>query len=237
MALDEAISIQVQEGKSYITLRLYSWIKPSVSIGFFQKLKEIDLSYCKNNDIPIVRRPTGGRGIFHQDELTYSLSAPYQGFFAGSLFDTYYLVSCAFESAFKSTGIDVNMNLTRRIRRGIKTPLCFSSNSYAEMTFRGKKIIGSAQKRWKAGFLQQGSIPFYIDYESVKKIFKIEDELVNDIVGIKDLVKDFNSETFIDNIQKAFEENFNVTFVQSQPSSEEVDLAQRLVLKKYQPLH
>ncbi len=236
MALDEAISNQVQKGMANVTLRLYSWEKPSVSLGSFQNSQHIDLLYCIEKDIPVVRRPTGGRGIYHKDELTYSFSAPYDGIFSGGLFTAYYQLGIAFKSAFKSTGIDVSMALTKRSRSGIKTPLCFKSASYGELSFQGKKIIGSAQRRFKKGFLQQGSIPFSVDCESIKKIFKVQDDSCIDFVGIKDLVKDFNPDTFIANIQRAFEENFNITFVLSQPSSGEIDLAQKLVWQKYQPL-
>lgn len=236
MALDEAISTHVREGKSEITLRLYGWRKPSVTLGFFQNSQEVDLLYCKDNGIPVVRRPTGGRGILHSDELTYSFSTPTEGVFSGGLFDTYHQLGIVFKSAFKATGIDVKMNLDRRSQQTIKTPLCFKSNSYGELTFNGKKIIGSAQKRWRKGFLQQGCIPFSVNYQLIKKVFKIHDDSLASISGIMNLADDFNPVIFKTNIIKAFEETFNLAFVNSQPSSEEVDLAQRLVLEGYQCL-
>ncbi len=236
MALDEAISNRVREGKSCITLRLYGWREPAVSLGKFQNLQQVDLLYCTGNGIPVVRRATGGRGILHIDELTYSFSAPNEETFAGGLFQSYHQLGIAFESAFRSTGIDVKMNFNRRTKVTAKSPLCFKSTSYGEITFNGKKIIGSAQRRWKNGFLQQGSIPFSVDYQAIKKIFRICDDSAIDIIGIRSLVYDFNPAILKANIKKAFEDTFNITFVDSHPSPEEIDLAHRLALEKYRYL-
>lgn len=236
MALDEAISTQVKNGESGITLRFYGWRKPSVTLGIFQNLKEIDLQYCRINDIQLLRRPTGGRGILHGDELTYSFSAPAKEFFSGGLFHTYEQLGAIFKSALKSTGIDVQMDMKRRSRAMVHTPLCFRSTSYGELTFHGKKIIGSAQKRWKEGFLQQGVIPFSVDYQIIKKVFKINDDSLVDISGIRNLVNDFNPGILKANILKAFEDTFSITFADSHPSSEEIDLAHRLASQKYQYL-
>ena len=87
MALDEAIAISVRKGGSPPTLRLYSWDMPSVTLGCFQKIRDIDIEYCRDASIPVVRRPTGGRAILHNKELTYSFSAKTDNdfFFKGHL--------------------------------------------------------------------------------------------------------------------------------------------------------
>jgi lipoate-protein ligase A len=74
MALDEAIATAVKRGNSPPTLRLYGWDRPSVSVGYFQNVCDIDSDYCIKKGIPIVRRPTGGRAILHDGEITYSFS-------------------------------------------------------------------------------------------------------------------------------------------------------------------
>lgn len=237
MALDEALSSHVRAGKSCITLRFYGWRNPAVSLGKFQSLQQVDLLYCTDNGIPVIRRPTGGRGILHIDELTYSFSASNEETFAGGLFQSYHQLGIAFESAFKSTGIDVKMNFNKRAKITVKSPLCFKSISYGEITFNGKKIIGSAQRRWKNGFLQQGSIPFSVDYQAIKRIFSIyDDSTIDNIIGIRNLVNDFNPDILKVNIKRALEDAFNITFVDSHPSPEETDLAHRLALEKYRYL-
>jgi len=74
MAIDEAIAISVRKGDVPPTLRLYGWDVPSVSIGCFQKIRDINVEYCGEKNIPIVRRPTGGRAILHYQDITYSFS-------------------------------------------------------------------------------------------------------------------------------------------------------------------
>ncbi len=236
MAVDEAISTHVKEGKSPVTLRLFGWQRPSVTLGSFQKLEQVDLIYCKDNGIPVVRRLTGGKAIFHSDEITYSFSATVQEPFSGGLFQTYQRLASVFNSAFQSIGIGVQMNLNKRTRNTAKTPLCFKSTSYGELTFNGKKIIGSAQKRWRNGFLQQGTIPFSIDYQTIKKVFKDCDDSLFEIVGLRGILNDYKLHILKHSILRAFEDTFKITFVHSHPSPDEIDLAQSLVLQKYQPL-
>ncbi len=172
MALDEAIAISVRNGKSPPVLRIYGWACPSVSLGSFQNIASIDLKYCSENNIAVVRRPTGGRGILHRDELTYSFCAQNKGEFSGGLLETYWKLGSAFQSALKTAGLKVSIKTGRESSRNTRSALCFESTSFGELSFNGKKLIGSAQKRWNNGFLQQGSIPYSVDYEKLIAVFK-----------------------------------------------------------------
>lgn len=237
MALDEAISILVRKGESKPVLRLYGWSKPSVTLGAFQKIENIDIGYCLNNDIPVIRRLTGGRGILHNDELTYSFSCQNQGSFKGGLFQSFRALSEAFKKAFILTGICPEIRTDKHSNAISRNPLCFASQSYGELSFRGKKIIGSAQKRWKDSFLQQGSIPYSIDNNSLKKIFRIDlKDSQDDIKGIRYLIPKFSPVILRENIRKSFEETFKIIFADSRPSSQEIEMAQRLAVEKYRCL-
>lgn len=232
MALDEAIALNVIENTNTPTLRLYGWERPSVSIGAFQRYNDIDSNYCQLEDIPIVRRPTGGRAILHGNEITYSFVSKNLGFFDKNLMDSYQIISKAFIKAFTLIGIDVDMKDRKTSGKElIKSPLCFNSISLAEISYKGKKLIGSAQKRWRDGFLQQGSIPFIIDYERSAMVFR------------QDNISEFGELSKIDNslsrdlikkaIVKGFEEYFEVRLEPQQPSPLELQLAQTLLEKKY----
>lgn len=244
MAIDEAIAINVRSGDLPPTLRLYGWLSPSVSLGSFQKITDINLQYCIRNNIPVVRRPTGGRGILHGDELTYSFSAKNEGEFSAGLLETYRRLSDAFQFALNKMGLSATIKMGREAGRNLtRSPLCFQSTSYGEISFDGKKLIGSAQKRWNDGFLQQGSIPYSIDYEKLRTVFGIAEcgmwnaELKNSelaMTGLKDLLKDLDDRRFKEYIKSAFEEVFNITLVDSQPSPQEEELALRLLSEKYQ---
>ncbi len=105
MALDEALSVSARSGNSPPCLRIYGWDRPSVSLGRMQRASDLDLDYCKQAAIPVVRRPTGGRAILHAVELTYSFSASnnIKGLGSGVL-DCYAALAQAFMHAFKSLG-------------------------------------------------------------------------------------------------------------------------------------
>src|SRR6266496_4232649 len=178
MAVDEAVACFVREGQSPPTLRLYECICPSVTIGCFQKIDSVDMAYCTERDIPIVRRPTGGRAILHNQELTYSFSAgTANGLFSHGLRDSYKKISAAFCSALSSLGLYPEANIAREMSgedRASKNPLCFHAASFGEITLHNKKVIGSAQKRWNGALLQQGSIPYIIDWDILKKVFGLD---------------------------------------------------------------
>lgn len=238
MAMDEAIAISVRNGEVPPTLRLYSWTIPSVSLGSFQKIIDIDIEYCINNNIPVVRRPTGGRGILHGDELTYSFSAKNNGDFSIGLLETYRRLSIAFQSALNKMGLNVAMKMERESGTNLtRSPLCFKSTSYGEISFDGRKLIGSAQKRWNDGFLQQGSIPYSIDYEKIAPVFKTSTSTLQysrqEIIGLKELIAGFDFGSFKETIKSSFEKTFNITLADSHPSPHEQELAHLLCAEKY----
>ena len=71
MAIDRAILESCGLGAIPPTLRLYSWKRPTLSVGHAQNFaKEIDVNLCRKLGIQIVRRPTGGRALLHQHEVT-----------------------------------------------------------------------------------------------------------------------------------------------------------------------
>ena len=241
MALDEAIAAAVRNGDSPPTLRLYGWRQPSVSLGAFQKITDIDTSYCAAHDLHVVRRPTGGRGILHGEELTYSFSARNEGLFSQGLLDAYRKISTAFSLGLQRLGLSVKMKTLRERGNNLeRSPLCFQSTSYGELTVNGKKMIGSAQKRWADGFLQQGSIPYTIDHTALAAVFPAFRQHIPPgftMACLNDLVPDFGPQVFKVYIKESFEILFGVSLLESLPTDQEVAQAHLLCAEKYrQPL-
>ncbi len=234
MALDEALATAVRTGQAPPTLRLYSWITPSVSLGVFQPFGEIDAAFCTEHAIPVVRRPTGGRAILHGDELTYSFSASADcSLFGTHLRDAYRALSSAFALAFRHIGLPaVVQNRPVAGRLLTRSALCFQSVSYGELTVSGKKIIGSAQKRWPNGFLQQGSIPFSMDAARSAGVF-MKHTTDEDCAGLKSFLGDFDKDALQRAVIAAFEETFTIRLVEALPSRQETELAARLTEEKY----
>ena len=251
MALDEAVATHVRRGHSQPTLRLYGWENPSVSLGSFQKITDVNSDYCTANNIAIVRRPTGGRAILHGDELTYSFCSRNKNAFSHGLMETYLGLSRAFASALVALGLDVEMKTVRESGQELtRSPICFRSSSYGEISIDAKKLVGSAQKRWIDGFLQQGSVPYSIDHAKLESVF-ISDSSeawkdgraegterlrVDKLVGLRELMPDFNHELKAVLIH-SFERNFGITLEVSRPSVQEEELALQLSSQKYQDPH
>jgi lipoate-protein ligase A len=169
MAIDEAIVRESQREKFSPTLRFYSWEKPSVSLGYFQNVEdEVNITFCQDREIPIVRRPTGGKAVLHEDDLTYSLVAREDNsLFPTGLLGTYQIISRCIATGLAKLGIQADM-----LKEGRQTgapelgALCFSMPSQYELLVNGKKICGSAQMRTKGVFLQHGSLLMDFDPHS-----------------------------------------------------------------------
>ena len=242
MALDETIASLVRKEDMPPALRLYGWYTPSVSIGCFQKISDVDISYCTEKNIPIVRRPTGGRAIFHTQEITYSFSVKTKsGLFSKGLLDSYKKISTALGLALSKTGFTPELKILRETARSSpsdhssKSPLCFKSISYGEVSVNNNKIIGSAQKRWPGGLLQQGSIPLSIDKYGTSRIFRIrsDNSMMGSFKGLNDISPDLHIDSIKNAIRISFEETFDVKLILSSPSHKEISLAQELEARKY----
>jgi lipoate-protein ligase A len=237
MAIDEAIAISVRQGMVPPTLRFYQWQRPSITLGCYQRSEEVDLLYCKKNNIPVVRRPTGGRAILHGEDLTYSFSSKNNSpYFSEGLLKTYNHISAAFLEALKSLGFHAVMK-TRKEKGRILTgsSICFQSVSFGEITIDNKKVIGSAQKRWKDGFLQQGSILLRLGTEEMLKVFRDSrtEEIVSSMTGLYHYQPSMDTERLKEMIRNAFEETFGVELNSSSLTEEEYSLAIKLCNEKY----
>lgn len=235
MALDEAISEAVREKLSPPTLRIYKWEKPSVSIGYFQKIGDINLVHCAKRDYPLVRRPTGGRAILHESELTYSFSSRYDSLsFKGKLLEDYSIISKALLSGLKLIGVDAKNSLSRERGNGHKNPACFKAVSYGEVTVKGKKVIGSAQKRYSKGLLQQGSILLNFNAEELHKVLKCGDgEDFSDIGSIMEYAPETTFDKLRGSLKEAFEAELDIKLIADKPTKTEMKRAKELDMKKY----
>jgi lipoate-protein ligase A len=229
MALDEALAREAQRP----VLRFYGWSRPSVSIGCFQDADEVNYGYLLKEGMPLVRRLTGGRGILHGHELTYSLSAPVAGIFRGGLRDNYTLLGQAFAEAFKALGLEPEISRSKRLSGRSRSPLCFESASLGEIKLGGRKVVGSAQKRWPGRFMQQGSIPFRIEQSELLRVFKSDGgpRVEDSMTGLLDVAPLLDPDVLKGAIVSAFEDVFGIEFDESAATSSEEELARELGLK------
>jgi lipoate-protein ligase A len=237
MALDEAIAVHVRKEDVAPTLRLYGWDRPSVTLGCFQKSSDIDAAYCASRGIPVVRRPTGGRAILHCRELTYSFSVRTDRvLFSKGLLESYRSIAEALHRAFQKAGIRAESKKQRERGRVLAgSPLCFRSSSFGEILVDNKKAVGSAQKRWEDGLLQQGSIPCSYDADEIGRIFGDEGRaaLGSAMTCLEEVKPGLTEEAFKEMFRASFEETFGVSFLACRPLPEEEALAGDLEGSKY----
>jgi lipoyl(octanoyl) transferase len=161
---DSARRLQESPGSgSPPSLRLYRWQPWAISLGHHQSPQDLDLDRCAAEGIEVVRRPTGGRAILHAEELTYCV-VMYTG--RRGVLSVYNDISQALVCGLKLFGVDVALhkaqpNFPEAYRHASSIP-CFTSSARYEIEWRGKKLVGSAQRRYGDGerdvVLQHGSI-------------------------------------------------------------------------------
>lgn len=159
MAVDEYL-LQSLEKDSQTYLRFYQWEKPTVSLGYSQNIEKVaNVKYCRRNGIDIVRRITGGKLVLHHQEITYSVCSSDNKTFPPTLSESYRFISEALIHGLKKMGIDAYLASEAPASYAKGNLPCFSYPARNEIEVDGKKIVGSAQKRLGAHFIQHGSIP------------------------------------------------------------------------------
>jgi len=237
MAIDEALL-----ESNIPILRFYQWKPKAVSIGYNQNInKEVNISYCKKNKIGIVRRITGGKAILHDKELTYSFIIPEKtSLLPKDIVKSYRIIAKALLIGLKKLKINVEM---KKINEKIKTPICFNSANWYELTVNNKKISGSAQRRLKGKILQHGSILIDFDYEQNNNISNSNNK-IDSIENLKQRITSIKNESnekisikkFKKEIKNGFEEHFKFELTNDSLNTEEKILTNKLLKEKYKTL-
>ena len=200
--LDDAIEKQTQEP----ILRFYGWKPACVSLGRNQQEEHINIDFCKKNNIDIVKRVTGGRGLLHDNEVTYSFVCPVEFLDCGeSVIKSYKEISSAIILGLKNLGIETELG--NKKQKSASFDYCMSLSTGADLCYEGKKLVGSAQFRKQNYILQHGSILFNYDKEIVENIFN-EKTPPNSIIGIEEI----NSKLTRIDVVKAVTQGFNEYF-------------------------
>lgn len=169
MAIDNWLLNQHVRGDQPPCLRFYTWRSPTISLGYHQK-QIPDHWNCleyEEKSVELVRRPTGGRAVLHQGDLTYSLVT---SGLRGSRREVYqYLCQFLIKGWQK---LDVALAFGAAGKGYIKSPNCFGTATAADLvTSDGYKLIGSAQVYREGCVLQHGSIRLSPDAALFETVF------------------------------------------------------------------
>lgn len=254
MAVDEAVLTAVSQGASPPTIRFYGWNPPTLSIGYFQRAEEeVDLEQLREVGYGFVRRPTGGRAVLHDKELTYSImvSEDYPGI-PKRVTEAYRVLSEGLLHGFRLLGLDAHMvDLgSEEEREKYDAPgsaACFDSPSWYELVVEGRKAAGSAQVRHRGGLLQHGSILLDLDAEELFGLLRfrkpeLQQRMLNGFkkraVAINPLLTELGKDRIGYSeaeaaFRKGMESGLQIRLEEADLTPLEVGLAARLVEEKY----
>lgn len=189
MAVDEALMGSARSGS--VTLRLYGWEPGCLSFGRNQRARgRYDGKRAAERGIDVVRRPTGGRSVYHDRELTYSVTAPADEW--GGLRDAYLKINRGLAAGLRTLGVPASVAERRGSgpSPGPTARACFRDPLPGEVVAHGRKLIGSAQWRDDGALLQHGSLLLHNEQRVVEDL-RVDDSPVAEIpaVGLSELLQ------------------------------------------------
>jgi lipoate-protein ligase A len=244
MAIDEAILVRHLSGEAPSTLRAFRWSQPSISLGRFQSVeREIAEEVCRRQGVALVRRPTGGRAVYHRDEFTYSIVIGKRHGVPAGVVAAYAYLAQGLLAALRILGVQAQLS-DERVNKH-PSAACFASSTQADLTSGGFKLIGSAQVWKEDALLQQGSLPLDDRAAEFFAMLRFPDESAREESLAAYRTKTTPLHTFVpgatwDDVAEAFRAGFSaalhVEFVPGTLSAAEWDLAHQLVEEKYSKL-
>ncbi|HHI02484.1 MAG: hypothetical protein DRP51_07530 [Candidatus Zixiibacteriota bacterium] len=225
MAFDNWLFEKIQNDKAFprVVFRLYGWERPAITLGYNQDANKVVDFNKLDESVPVIRRITGGRAIFHDEtEITFSLTADLRIFpeESRSLSKTNRLVSKSIVKVLNSIG--VTSDWARKSDRSFsssvtsRTKSCFNSYSRYEIFSQKGKIVAGAQRRKGNYFIHQGSIKI----NGISECPAIGQR--NEIKAVCMGTKDANSHVYtigqFENLfPDAFSESLNIQLITSVP--------------------
>jgi lipoate-protein ligase A len=153
MARDHALASSLPPAAG--VLRIYRWASPTLSFGRNEPVRALRDPLQALGDVSFVRRPTGGRTVLHDHELTYAVIVPIRAL--GGIRQAYQRVNEGLVCALRSLGVDAELGPSRKAAPPAAGP-CFREAAGDEVVVDGRKLVGSAQVRLEGALLQHGSI-------------------------------------------------------------------------------
>lgn len=153
MAIDELL-LENAASLGRPLIRIYGWDRPSISIGYVQ-----DYNAAKKDDFTLVRRPTGGGIVYHDNDLTYTAVIPASHKINKlDRMESYHVFHRAAMRALAFFGLNASLAELETPTPDRATMKCFTTPTRYDLICNEKKYAGAAQRRTKKGILHQGSI-------------------------------------------------------------------------------
>ncbi|HUT63848.1 MAG TPA: hypothetical protein VMZ04_07815, partial [Anaerolineae bacterium] len=160
------------------TIRFYEWYPEAITVGYSQKILELlDFERYMNDRMMVTRRMTGGGAVLHKHEIAYAVIGSIDDIhFGGSIRETYRAINMVLCEGINKLGVHTVLS---QVSEDVQKPFtgrlmfpCFSRISRFEILLSGKKIVGSAQRRFNNFFLQHGTILTGPGYKRITEYMK-----------------------------------------------------------------
>lgn len=231
MALDRAAQLAREEGSAPPTLRLYRWTRPTVTLGRFQAADTLDASVCRAAGVDVVRRFTGGKGVLHDDEVTYAVIASVEDGVPRGVAASYRHLCAFLARTYHALGVDAC--LTEHTRGSSASSACYLAITRADLAYGARKLSGSAQVWAGSTVMQHGSFTISRDTAREAGVFGLSAEeearLSAEAVTLADALDPVpGSDRIVEAAIGAFKDEFGVELRPGSWSAREAQLAATL---------
>ncbi len=224
--MDFDLQLVSQSRTNEAILRFYKWKPYCISLGANQPFESVNLKKANHAEIDVVKRPTGGRAILHAEELTYSVIHPVTSQISPKIL--YKEINLALKNGLANYHPELQkLNLENfqphfpSFYKEAKSSLCFAVSAKSEINYKGKKLVGSAQRKIGNVVLQHGSIlcgTFHkklIEYLelSFEERVDVTEEINSTTTELETILgSKIDYEKLTESIKLGFEEIFSISF-------------------------
>lgn len=220
MALDHVLAESVWRGHRPPTVRLYTWRQAALTIGRHQ--------YPESLPCLAVRRPTGGRAVFHEDELTLSVALPSgHRWLSRGLRGSYRHIAGRIHAALELLGLPVSIDAPAPSGRAVDRFACFAARASDEPAVDGHKVAAIAQRFTPGGLLVQATLP-------LSPPRTLPGATAQPVSGLRRFLPGISEERLANAMMAAFQDE-ELILHPSTVSAEERRLARRLARTRYAP--
>jgi len=188
MAGDDCVANHIDLSNFRPVVRFYWWKPSAVSLGVHQSANAVDWQRCAAHGWDVVRRPTGGRALLHDGDLSYSVTLEGGSQSPHRLKELYGAVAAAWIETFAKFGIVADLvRPSRTVPENLahlKDGLCLDSKVRGELVAQNRKITAAAQRVYPLTILQHGSVTLKGDVASISDVLPA-DEAARELATIK----------------------------------------------------
>lgn len=230
MAIDEALLSCFKEGDIPI-LRLYGW-ENALSFGRFSSLSNsLNIPKIQSENIPCVRRMSGGGILVHGGDLSYTMIIPRACLMGIGVKESYHYLCEFLILLYKKLGHQAYFSCDAQLDE-IRSDICLSGREAYDIVIKDKKMGGNAQRHTRHTLFQHGSIPMRIQERFFTSLFS-SDAGWDKVTTLEKLGTPISYEALSALVQEAFCETFEVTLVLDTLSESEEEQAKQLLTEKY----